>query len=124
MFWILTSSLFFIAMLFVLVPLLRIGVRVREQQNDDEDLRKETNIKLFKEREVELQAELSLNHIDEKQFNDLILELKQNLLADVMIDAKGSKILSKGKSTSVQTGDNRVFFSKNILVPVLSLIHI
>ena len=111
-------------MLFVLVPLLRIGVRVREQQNDDEDLRKETNIKLFKEREVELQAELSLNHIDEKQFNDLILELKQNLLADVMIDAKGSKILSKGKSTSVQTGDNRVFFSKNILVPVFMVLMI
>lgn len=111
-------------MLFVLVPLLRIDVRVREQQKDDEDLRKETNIKLFKEREVELQAELSLNHIDEKQFNDLILELKQNLLADVMIDAKGSKILSKGKSTSVQTGDNRVFFSKNILVPVFMVLMI
>ena len=111
-------------MLFVLVPLLRIDVRVREQQKDDEDLRKETNIKLFKEREVELQAELSLNHIDEKQFNDLILELKQNLLADVMIDAKGSKILTKGKSTSVQTGDNRVFFSKNILVPVVMVLMI
>ena len=111
-------------MLFVLVPLLRIGVRVREQQKDDEDLRKETNIKLFKEREVELQAELSLNHIDEKQFNDLILELKQNLLADVMTDAKGSKILPKGKSTSVEIGDNRVFFSKNILVPVFMVLMI
>ncbi len=111
-------------MLFVLVPVLRIDVRAREQQKDDRDLRKETNIKLFKEREVELQAELSLNHIDEKQFNDLILELKQSLLADVMIDAKGSKILTKEKSTSVQTGDNRVFFSKNILVPVVMVLMI
>ena len=110
-------------MLFVLVPL-RTDGRVREQEKDDEDLRKETNIKLFKEREVELQAELSLNHIDERQFNDLILELKQNLLADVMIDAKGSKILSKGKSTSVEIGDNRVFFSKNILVPVFMVLMI
>tara|TARA_B100001094_G_scaffold120770_1_gene116488 strand:- start:500 stop:1738 length:1239 start_codon:yes stop_codon:yes gene_type:complete len=111
-------------MLFVLVPVLRIDVRAREQQKDDRDLRKETNIKLFKEREVELQAELSLNHIDEKQFNDLILELKQSLLADVMIDAKGSKILTKEKSTSVQTGDKRVFFSKNILVPVVMVLMI
>ena len=110
-------------MLFVLVPL-RTDGRVREQEKDDEDLRKETNIKLFKEREVELQAELSLNHIDERQFNDLILELKQNLLADVMIDAKGSKILPKGKSTSVEIGDNRVFFSKNILVPVFMVLMI
>ena len=110
-------------MLFVLVPL-RTDVGVREQQKDDEDLRKETNIKLFKEREVELQAELSLNHIDEKQFNDLILELKQNLLADVMIDADRSKILSKGKSTSVEIGDSRVFFSKNILVPVFMVLMI
>ena len=110
-------------MLFVLVPL-RTDGRVREQEKDDEDLRKETNIKLFKEREVELQAELSLNYIDEKQFNDLILELKQNLLADVMIDADGSKILSEGKSTSVEIGDNRLFFSKNILVPVFMVLMI
>lgn len=120
MFWILTSSLFFMAMLFVLVPLSRDGVR----QKDDEGLRKDANVNLFKEREGELQAELSLNNIDKKQFDELLRDLKQNLLADVETELKGSRILSKGQNADTHNIVNKSFSSKNILVPLIMVLMI
>ena len=53
MFWIFTFFLFFVAMLFVLVPL----IRARGFEEYEDGARKETNISLFKERESELKAE-------------------------------------------------------------------
>ena len=120
MFWILTSSLFFMAMLFVLVPLSRARVR----QKDDEGLRKDANVNLFKEREGELQAELSLNNIGKKQFDELLRDLKQNLLADVETELKGSRILSKGQNADTHNIVNKSFSSKNILVPLIMVLMI
>ena len=90
MFWIITAALFTSAMLFVLVPLLRKS----DLSEDGEKVRNEANISLFKEREQELEAELAANNIDPNQFNSLILELKQNLLSDV-VDETGQSIPSK-----------------------------
>ena len=67
-------------MLFVLVPLLRKS----DLSEDGEKVRNEANISLFKEREQELEAELAAKSIDVKQFNSLLIELKQNLLSDVV----------------------------------------
>lgn len=120
MFWILTSSLFFMAMLFVLVPLLWVGVR----QKDDESLRKDANVTLFKEREKELKADLSLNNIDEKQFDELLRDLKQNLLADVETELKGSRTVSKGQNADTHNIVKKSFFSKNILVPLTMVLMI
>ena len=120
MFWILTSSLFFMAMLFVLVPLLWVGVR----QKDDESLRKDANVNLFKEREGELKAELSLNNIDAKQFDELLRDLKQNLLADVETELKGSRTVSKGQNADTHNIVKKSFFSKNILVPLTMVLMI
>ena len=120
MFWILTSSLFFMAMLFVLVPLLWVGVR----QKDDESLRKDANVNLFKEREKELKADLSLNNIDEKQFDELLRDLKQNLLADVETELKGSRTVSKGQNADTHNIVKKSFFSKNILVPLTMVLMI
>ena len=90
LFWIITAALFTSAMLFVLVPLLRKS----DLSEDGEKVRNEANISLFKEREQELEAELAANNIDPNQFNSLILELKQNLLSDV-VDETGQSIPSK-----------------------------
>ena len=90
MFWILTAALFTSAMLFVLVPLLRKS----DLSEDGEKARNEANISLFKEREQELEAELAAKSIDVKQFNSLLIELKQNLLSDV-VDESDQSISSK-----------------------------
>ena len=90
MFWILTAALFTSAMLFVLVPLLRKS----DLSEDGEKARNEANISLFKEREQELEAELVAKSIDVKQFNSLLIELKQNLLSDV-VDESDQSISSK-----------------------------
>ena len=96
MFWIITAALFTSAMLFVLVPLLRKS----DLSEDGEKVRNEANISLFKEREQELEAELAANNIDPNQFNSLILELKQNLLSDV-VDETGQSIPSKKTKKSI-----------------------
>ena len=108
------------AMLFVLVPLLWVGVR----QKDDESLRKDANVNLFKEREKELKADLSLNNIDEKQFDELLRDLKQNLLADVETELKGSRTVSKGQNADTHNIVKKSFFSKNILVPLTMVLMI
>ena len=77
-------------MLFVLVPLLRKS----DLSEDGEKARNEANISLFKEREQELEAELAAKSIDVKQFNSLLIELKQNLLSDV-VDESDQSIPSK-----------------------------
>ena len=80
MFWISTVALFTTAMLFVLIPLFRKS----DLSENGERVRNEANISLFKEREQELEEELAAKSIDAKQFSALILELKQNLLSDVV----------------------------------------
>ena len=120
MFWILTAALFTSAMLFVLVPLLRKS----DLSEDGEKARNEANISLFKEREQELEAELAAKSIDVKQFNSLLIELKQNLLSDV-VDESDQSITSKrikktqGKKLTNNKSAREKFLTWNIGFPIL-----
>ena len=120
MFWILTAALFTLAMLFVLVPLLRKS----DLSEDGEKVRNEANISLFKEREQELEAELAAKSIDVKQFNSLLIELKQNLLSDV-VDDNDQSIPSKrikktqGKRLTNNKSAQEKFLTWNIGFPIL-----
>ncbi len=102
MFWIYTSALSILAILFVLVPVWR---RTRMPEEQSEELRRSANIALFQERSDELESELSVGNIDQPQFDSLLLELQQNLLADVNASAE------PGEDSSQQTvptdGSNR-----------------
>ncbi len=80
MFWITATLLFFLAALFVIVPL---WWRSQSESENSEELRKSTNIALFQERSDELESELAVGNIDQQQFDSLLLEFQQNLLADV-----------------------------------------
>jgi len=80
LFWLLTVCLFVLALLFILVPL---WLRSHADSFESEELRKKANIALFHERNNELEAELSTGIIDQDQFDSLLLELQQSLLADV-----------------------------------------
>ena len=120
MFWILTAALFTLAMLFVLVPLLRKS----DLSEDGEKVRNEANISLFKEREQELEAELAAKSIDVKQFNSLLIELKQNLLSDVVDDSDQSipsKRIKKtqGKRLTNNKSAQEKFLTWNIGFPIL-----
>lgn len=107
-------------MLFVLVPLLRKS----DLSEDGEKARNEANISLFKEREQELEAELAAKSIDVKQFNSLLIELKQNLLSDV-VDESDQSIPSKrikktqGKRLTNNKSAREKFFTWNIGFPIL-----
>lgn len=94
MFWILTVCLFVLASLFVLVPL---WLRRRNSTLVAEELRAGANIALFHERENDLENELATGQIDQQQFDRLLLELQQNLLADTAADDSGEDSSSSGK---------------------------
>ena len=107
-------------MLFVLVPLLRKS----DLSEDGEKVRNEANISLFKEREQELEAELAAKSIDVKQFNSLLIELKQNLLSDVVDDSDQSipsKRIKKtqGKRLTNNKSAQEKFLTWNIGFPIL-----
>ncbi len=80
MFWLLTICLFIAAALFVVVPLWSAN---RGGAQESIQLRKAANIALFHERNDEFEAELAEGNLDQSQFDALILELQQGLLADV-----------------------------------------
>jgi len=118
LFWILTAALFTSAMLFVLVPLLRKS----DLSEDGEKARNEANISLFKEREQELEAELAAKSIDVKQFNSLLIELKQNLLSDVVDESDQSIPSKRIKKTQRLTNNKSArekFLTWNIGFPIL-----
>lgn len=89
MFWIYTAILSVLAVLFVVFPLWR---RSRNQAEQSEELRRDANIALFQERNDELESELSAGNIDQEEFDKLLLELQQNLLADVGLEEPDSNI--------------------------------
>lgn len=93
MFWLLTFGLLILAALFVVVPL---WSRSLSSSLDSEKLREAANIALFNERNDELEAELAAGNLDQLQFDALLLELQQSLLADV--DAAAGLTQSKTKN--------------------------
>ena len=86
MFWLLTLPLSLLAALFVLVPIWQHS-RVNPQPFPAA-LRQSANIALFHQRSDELEADLSAGEIDQQQFDSLLAELQQNLLADVGSDVE------------------------------------
>ena len=91
----LTFLLITLAALFVIVPLWR----DRHKTNIDAELRKEANLTLFYERSEDLKTELEAGNLDQVQFDALIIELQQNLLADVEMKrlAEASLVIEKSK---------------------------
>ena len=96
MFWFLTACLFVLAALFVLLPLL---LRSRAQSFESDTLRKNENIAMYHDRTNDLETELSAGNLDQPQFDALILELQQSLLADVGEEEVADKSQSKIKAT-------------------------
>lgn len=117
MFWIITVCLFVIAVLFVLAPL---WSHRKVETFETEELRKTANIALFHERTNDLEAQLATGEIDKEQFEHLLRELQQNLLADVS-DAERDEVARKrfeeGKSDVAATGKGR--FGYTFLVPAI-----
>ena len=99
MFWILTACLFVIASLFVLLPL---WLRNKAQSFDSVALRKNENITLFHERSNELENELAVGNLEQSQYEALLAELQQSLLADVS-DQEDDGV---GKNKTTKSGKN------------------
>lgn len=121
MFWIITVCLFVIAVLFVLAPL---WSHRKVDTFETEELRKTANIALFHERTNDLESQLATGEIDKEQFEHLLRELQQNLLADVSDEEKDEiarKRFEQGKSDVATTGKGR--FGYTFLVPgILALL--
>ena len=80
MFWIFSIVLLAAAALFVLFPLWK---HYRPATSSDE-IRTETNLTIFQERQQELQNELQQGNLDSAQYEALLLELKKSLLNDTV----------------------------------------
>ncbi len=120
MFWLLTACLFVLAAGFVLLPL---WLRNKAESFEEDASRKNENINLFQERSDELENELASGNLEQAQFDLLILELQQSLLADVSIDefSNGLKLENKRaarkKSRSMSIAAPLIFC---LLMPVFA----
>lgn len=101
MFWLLTICLFVVAASFVVVPLWSAN---RSEAQESKQLRKAANIALFHERNDELEADLAEGNLDQGQFDALVLELQQGLLADVdLVEQTAASEPAKTKIKSKQS---------------------
>lgn len=113
MFWILTVCLFVVASLFLLVPL---WLRQRNTSLEVKELRANANIALFQERASDLESELATGEIDQQQFDRLMLELQQNLLADTAAGSEtGPKQAAGSKSEQQSVKASRL----SVAIPVV-----
>ncbi|MCI5107768.1 MAG: c-type cytochrome biogenesis protein CcmI [Pseudomonadales bacterium] len=117
MFWILTACLFVLALTFVLLPL---WWRRKASSYESETLRKTANIALFHERSNELEADLATGDIDKPQYDRLMLELQQSLLADISEAEKEELAQARfeaGKSDVAKTESGK--FGLTFAIPVI-----
>jgi cytochrome c-type biogenesis protein CcmH len=112
----LSFTLLVLAALFVLIPLWR----TRNKISAGEELRKEANLALFHERTDDLEAELAAGNIDQQQFDALITELQQNLLADVDSATTSTAASKQSKKTDKPTSEG--LLSLNLAVPIVLLL--
>lgn len=113
MFWLLTICLFVVAASFVVVPLWSAN---RSATQESKQLRKAANIALFHERNDELEAELAEGNLDQSQFDALVLELQQGLLADVeLVEQAAAPEPGKTKAKSKQSQPNRSGIARNVI---------
>ena len=124
MFWVISVFLFLLAAFFVIVPL---WLRTQHSAELSLELRKNANIALFHERSDELEADLSAGNIDQTQFDSLLLELQQKLLADVnaeggeINDGAGSKVAAKKqgkKGKQAVTSEASRWLNRTTVVPI------
>ena len=88
MFWFLTVCLLILATLFVVVPLRKYGSSRDEiAVQHREELRKEENLSLYRERVEEPDRELVAGNLDQAQYDSLLVELQQSLLSDIAPEA-------------------------------------
>ena len=111
--------------MFVLAPL---WIRTRSVGLETQELREYENITSFHERNNELEAELAAGNLNQDQFDALVAELQQNLLADVKTEGKDQSKAAKtgkAKSSSPQKEKHRrsisaVPIALSVLIPVLA----
>ena len=111
--------------MFVLAPL---WIRTRSVGLETQELREYENITSFHERNNELEAELAAGNLNQDQFDALVAELQQNLLADVKTEGKDQSKAAKtgkAKSSSPQKEKHRRSISAipialSVLIPVLA----
>lgn len=117
MFWILTVCLFVLASLFLLVPL---WWRQRNSSLEAEELRANANIALFQERASDLESELATGEIDQAQFDRLMLELQQNLLADTDAGSESGQIqASRTRNEAQSTKPSRLSIGIPLVLALL-----
>jgi cytochrome c-type biogenesis protein CcmH len=118
LFWIASIVLLIVAALFVLFPLWR---HYRPAPSGEE-IRTETNLGIFEERQRELNNELAHGNLDADQYEALLLELKKSLLSDT-VKATGAR--EAGASKQKQTGKaGKEWLNKAIPVAMVVLIPI
>jgi cytochrome c-type biogenesis protein CcmH len=120
MFWLLTICLFIVAALFVVVPLWSAN---RGGTQESIQLRKAANIALFHERNDEFEAELAEGNLDQSQFDALVLELQQGLLADVdLVERAAAPEPAKAKIKSKRPPLTRSGITRNAIPLALVLL--
>jgi cytochrome c-type biogenesis protein CcmH len=120
MFWLLTFGLFILAALFVVLPL---WSRSHSSSLESEKLREAANIALFNERNDELEADLAAGNLEQVQFDALLLELQQGLLADVDVAIGLTEAKTKSsKAKSVKTQQAKRGIARNAIPLILVLL--
>jgi len=120
LFWIFSIVLLSVAALFVLFPLWK---HYRPASSSDE-VRKETNLTIFEERQRELQREQEQGNLDTAQYEALLLELKKSLLSDTVNadNQAGSKASSNTTRTGNETMSKAVPLLMVLLIPVVAYV--
>jgi cytochrome c-type biogenesis protein CcmH len=126
LFWFLTACLFILAALFLIAPL---WFRNRAQSFEFDTLRKNENIALFHERSNELESDLATGDLDQRQFDALMLELQQSLLADVSAEdaeeptaTAGAVVKKSEKRKKGSSNTNRGKLASNAVPIILALL--
>ncbi|MEH6472254.1 MAG: c-type cytochrome biogenesis protein CcmI [Halopseudomonas sp.] len=111
LFWSLLVVLVALALMFVWWPWLN---KVDQQAEELSDVdRNQLNIDIFKQRVTELELELSQGNLNQAGFDELKLELEQNLLQEVDEASSDSALAAQERSLWVPLG-------MTLLVPLLS----
>jgi|GEM_PF-118172 len=131
-FWFATVGLLLLGSLFVVVPLLYSREDGDRGDDRDDKNRTEANVKLYRERFVELREELAAGNLDGAVFESLVAELQRSLLRDVGVQKKWGIPLSGSSNDSAALEEQSTHNEKILsglpgtskLVPVLSLLLI
>lgn len=87
----------------------------RNAEFEQSALRKQANISLFQERSSELESELAVGNLDQAQFDALLMELQQSLLADVKSDTQSASTSAQKKGKRTPAGR----FNPTIVIPII-----